>query len=223
LKAIPYSFFLSLFIMVSLTQSVYAQFDFIKKFFEPNIVQVTDKIREYIRNDLPAVSHNREEELRHIDMIFAKGMEFSDNDLGTGLLAISLAVLNRTNFEPTFPLIGKVNLPLPSEDSANAHARIDKLPRYFFKDSPQDKWGDCGKLVHFFGSAYLTYETGTKKLPDAIGVWIEEGEVTFKLDTIGQKRDIFINRLGQQFSSALCDGRKVLPSDFLNAEFINKK
>lgn len=155
-------------------------------------------------------------------MIFAKGMELSNNDLGTGLLAISLAVLNRTNFEPTFPLIGRVKLPLPSEDSANARARIDKLPRFFFKDSPQDKWGDSPKLVHFFGSAYLTYETGTKKLPDAIGVWIEEGESTFKLDSLGQQRDIFINRLGQQFENALGEGREVLPSDYLNAEFLKK-
>jgi hypothetical protein len=204
------------------SQSGYAQFDLVQKFLEPNIFKVTEELREYIRNDLPKVSHNRDEELRHIDLIFAKAMELSNNDLGTGLLAISLAVLNRTSFEPTFPLIGRVKLPLPSEDSVNARYRMDKLPRYFFKDSPQDKWGDSAKLVHFFGSAYLTYETGTKKIPDAIGVWIEEGEKTFKLDSLGQKRDVFINRLGQQFANALTDGREVLPSDFLRAEFIQK-
>lgn len=208
--------------MTSLSQSVYAQFDLIRKFLEPDVVQVTDKLREYIRNELPVVSHDRDEELRHIDMIFAKGMELSNNDLGTGLLAISLAVLNRTNFEPTFPLVGKVKFPLPSEDSINARARIDKLPRYFFKDSPLDKWGDSPKLVHFFGSAYLTYETGTKKLPDVIGLWVEKGESTFKLDSLGQQRDIFINRLGQQFGNAISDGREVLPSDYLNAEFLKK-
>jgi len=155
-------------------------------------------------------------------MIFAKGMELSNNDPGTGLLAISLAVLNRTNFKPSFPLIGAVTLPLPSEDSVDASLRINNLPRYFLKDSPQDKWGDSAKLVHFFGSAYLTYETGTRKLPDAIGVWIEEGEATFKLDSLGQRRDIFINRLGQQFGKALSEGREVLPSDYLKAEYIKR-
>lgn len=188
----------------------------------PNVVQVIDKLREYIRKDLPKVSHDRDEELKHVDLIFAKGMEFSDNELGTALLAISLAVLNRRDFKPTFPLIGAVKIPLPSEDSAIASLRINNLPRYFLNDSPQDKWGDSAKLVHFFGSAYLTYETGTRKVPDAIGVWIEQGEATFKLDSLGQQRDIFINRLGQQFGNAVSEGREVLPSDFLNAEYLKK-
>ena len=208
--------------MASLTQSAQAQFDLLRKLFEPDVVQATNKLRDYIRNDLPGVSHDRDKELMHIDMIFAKGMELSNNDLGTGLLAISLAVLNRTNFKPSFPLIGAVTLPLPSEDSADASLRIKSLPRYFLKDSPQDKWGDSAKLIHFFGSAYLTYETGTRRLPDAIGVWIEEGEATFKLDSLGQQRDIFINRLGQQFGKALSDGRQVFPSDYLKAEYIRK-
>ena len=222
MKAISLRLFFSLFIAASFSQSAQAQFDFLRKLLEPDVVQVTDKLREYIRDDLPKVTHDRDEELKHIDMIFAKGMELSNNDPGTGLLAISLAVLNRTNFKPSFPLIGAVTLPLPSEDSVDASLRINNLPRYFLKDSPQDKWGDSAKLVHFFGSAYLTYETGTRKLPDAIGVWIEEGEATFKLDSLGQRRDIFINRLGQQFGKALSEGREVLPSDYLKAEYIKR-
>jgi hypothetical protein len=222
LKSTSLRFFFSLLIVASFSKSAYAQFDLIAKFLTPDIVQVTEKLREYIRDDLPAVTQNRSEELNHVDMIFAKGMDLSNNDRATALLAISLAVLNRTSFEPTLPLIGRIKVPLPAEDSVNAQARIDKLPRYFFKDSPQDKWGDSAKLVHFFGSAYLTYETGTKKLPDAIGVWIEDGETTFKLDSLDQKRDIFINRLGQKFGNAISDGRQVLPSDYLNAEFLKK-
>lgn len=222
MKSIPVRYFLSFLLLISISHNADAQLDFIKRFFAPNVFQVTDKLREYIRKDLPNVSHDRDKELKHIDLIFVKGMEFSDNELGTALLAISLAVLNRRDFKPTFPLIGAVKIPLPAEDSAIASLRINNLPRYFLKDSPQDKWGDSAKLVHFFGSAYLTYETGTRKIPDAIGVWIEQGEATFKLDSLGQQRDIFINRLGQQFGNALSDGREVLPSDFLNAKYIKK-
>lgn len=210
--------------MTFLSESVYAQLDILKKMFEPDVLQVTDKLRDYLRgNEFPDVSHDRDEELRHIDMLFAEGMQLSNNRVSTALLAISFAVLNRSYIKPTFPLIGIVRLPLPAEDSANAASRIKKLPRYFFSDSPSDKWGDSAKLVHFFGSAYLTYETGTRKLPDAIGIWIEEGEVTFKLDSIAQQRDVFINRLGQQFGDALKEGREVLPSDFLRAEILRSQ
>jgi hypothetical protein len=222
LKSIPIRSLLSFLLLISIPHSADAQLDLVKRFLMPNVVQVIDKLREYIRKDLPKVSHDRDEELKHVDLIFAKGMEFSDNELGTALLAISLAVLNRRDFKPTFPLIGAVKIPLPSEDSAIASLRINNLPRYFLNDSPQDKWGDSAKLVHFFGSAYLTYETGTRKVPDAIGVWIEQGEATFKLDSLGQQRDIFINRLGQQFGNAVSEGREVLPSDFLNAEYLKK-
>jgi hypothetical protein len=210
--------------MTFLSESVHAQFDILKKLFEPDVLQVTDKLRDYLReNEFPEVSHDRDVELRHIDMLFAKGMALSNNNVSTALLAISFAVLNRTYIKPTFPLIGIVRLPLPAEDSAEAVSRIRKLPRYFFTDSPRDKWGDSAKLVHFFGSAYLTYETGARKLPDAIGIWVEEGEVAFKLDSIAQQRDVFINRLGQQFGDALSEGREVLPSDFLKTEILRSQ
>ena len=192
--------------------------------FEPDVLRVTDELRDYIRsNEFPEVSHDRNTELKHVDMLFEKGVEFSHHDMRTALLAISFAVLNRTYIKPTFPLIGTVRLPLPSEDSVNAAVRIRKLPRYFFNDSPPDKWGDSAKLVHFFGSAYLTYETGTRKIPDEIGIWVEEGEAAFKLDSLGQQRDVYINRLGQRFGDALSKGNKVVPLDFLKAEILKNQ
>lgn len=186
--------------------------------------QVTEELRDYIRSDrFPQVSRNRNQELSHIDLLFTKGMELSNNNMNTALLAISFAVLNRTYIRPTFPLIGIVRLPLPAEDSMDAVPRIRKLPRYFFNDSPRDKWGDSAKLVHFFGSAYLTYATLTKKFPDAVGIWVEEGEVAFKLDSIAQQRDVFIDRLGQDFGAALSKGREVLPSDFLKTKILRSQ
>lgn len=215
--------FLTLILVPLFSQGVSAHSNILEKMFEPSLFQVTDELRDYIRSsEFPEVSHDRDSELHHIDMIFEKGMEFSDDKVSTALLAISIAVLNRTYFEPTFPIIGKVRIPLPSEDSADAASRIIKLPRYFFADSPRGRWGDSAKLVHFFGSAYLTYVSGTRFLPDQFGIWIEEGEATFKLDSLGQNRDVFINRLGQRFGQALSKGRKVLPSDFLRAEYIRK-
>lgn len=216
-RAIPRSLFGALLVLV-FSGKIEAQTNILQRLFEPKIVTVTNELRDYIRTELPPVSQDRNEELKHIDMIFEKGMQFSKGDMTLALLGISVAVLNRTYITPSFPLVGTVKLPLPAEDSSDAVVRIAKLPRYFFNDSPQDKWGDSAKLVHFFGSAYLTYETGVRTLPDQIGKWVEEGEKTFKLDSLGQKRDVFINRLGQQFGKALSEGHEVLPSDFLRAE-----
>lgn len=222
MKLIPVRYFLSFLLFISTSHSTIAQIDLVKRFFTPHIVQVTDELRKYIRKDLPDVSHDRNEELNRVDLIFAKGMELSNKDVGDALLSISIAVLNRTDIKPTFPLLGVVELPLPVEDSADARLRMDNLPRYIFRDSPQSRWGDSDKLVHFFGSAYLTYETGTKKLPDVIGNFVEQGEVLLKLDVAVDPRDVFANRLGQLFGEALSDGREVLPSDFLNATFLKK-
>lgn len=224
MKTTLFIFLLSAFLVPFLPQNVCAQSDILNKIFEPDVLQITDKLRDYLReNKFSGASHDRNEELEHINIIFAKGMKLSNNKVSTALLAISFAVLNRTYIKPTFPLIGVVRLPLPAEDSAEAVSRIRKLPRYFFNDSPRDKWGDSAKLVHFFGSAFLTYETGTRKLPDEIGIWVEEGEVAFRLDSVAQQRDVFINRLGQQFGDALSEGREVLPSDFLRAEMLKSQ
>ncbi|MCL5268823.1 MAG: hypothetical protein M1469_12100 [Bacteroidetes bacterium] len=209
-------------LLISLAGSASAQIEIITRFFEPKVFRVTNDLRAYIRNDLPPVSYNREDELKHIDLIFMKAMELSGKEISTALLASSFAVLNRTDIHPVVPLLGIVTLPLPAEDSSDAIKRIGKLPRYIFPDSPYDKRGDSDKLVHFFGSAYLTYETGTKKLPDAIGNLIEKGEVALKLDSASDPRDVFANRLGQQFGYALSDGRNVVPSDFLLAKYIKK-
>ncbi len=215
--------FLAFLMVVATSLSSYGQSNLLDRIVEPRFFRVTDEMREYIRSkQFPGVSRRRSEELHHVDLLFEKGMDLSCNEVATALLAISMAVLNRTSFEPTFPLIGKIRIPLPSEDSADAASRIRKLPRYFFDDSPKDKWGDSAKLVHFFGSAYLTYVTGARNIPDAFGVWIEEGETAFRLDSLDQKRDVFINRLGQRFGQALSEGRNVLPSDFLRSSFEGK-
>jgi hypothetical protein len=209
-------------LVFSLVGKASAQLEFLKKAFEPRIFRVTEEVRTYIRTELPPVSHNREEELHHVDLIFLKAMELSKSDIGTALLAASIAVLNRADIKPTFPILGIVTLPLPAEDSAEAIARINQLPRYIYSDSPQDKWGDSDKLVHFFGSAYLTYESGATPIPEALGKFVETGEVALKLDTAADPRDLFTNRLGQKFGRALSDGREVIPSDYLSAEFIRK-
>ncbi len=209
-------------LLFSFTGKAHAQFDFLRKIFEPPVFSVTRDLRTYIRTELPPVSHDRESELHDIDLIYLKAMELSRRHVSTALLAASIAVLNRTDIKPTFPLLGIVTLPLPAEDSAGAATRIDKLPRYIFPDSPQDKWGDSDKLVHFFGSAYLTYESGARPIPEAVGKFVEKGEVALKLDTAADPRDLFANSLGQEFGRALSDGRNALPSDYLSAKYIKK-
>ncbi len=222
MRSLPYRLTLTGFFILLLFGNAWAQFDFLSRLFEPKIFSVTRELRTYIRTTLPPVSHDRESELQHIDMIYVKAMKLADRQVGTALLAASIAVLNRTDIKPTIPLLGIITLPLPAEDSSDAAARIKKIPRYIYPDSPQDKWGDSDKLAHFFGSAYLTFESGGRPIPDAIGKFVERGEVALKLDTKEDPRDVFTNRLGQQFGEALSDGKDALPSDFLSAKYLRK-
>ncbi len=214
--------FTAIVLVFSFVGQASAQLEFLKMIFEPRILRLTEELRTYIRIELPPVSHKREEELHHVDLIFLKAMELSKRQISTALLATSIVVLNRTDIKPTLPILGTVTVPLPTEDSTDAVARINKLPRYIYPDSPQDRWGDSDKLVHFFGSAYLTYESGATPIPEALGKFVETGEVALKLDTATDPRDLFTNRLGQQFGRALSEGRDVIPSDYLSAKYIRK-
>ncbi|MGC8595998.1 MAG: hypothetical protein ACP5MI_10410 [Candidatus Kryptoniota bacterium] len=193
-----------------------------QRLFIPRFVSVTAQLRAYIENEMHPPVFQIQTELADIDSIYIRALQLSEGDIATALFSSSMAVLNRTDIKPTFPLIGVIKLPLPSEDSADAAKRISHLPEYFFQDSPHDKWGDSDKLAHFFGSAYLAYTTGTKFIPDILGNAVETGEVALKLDTAADPRDVFANRLGQNFGKMLRKNEEVLPSDFLRTRFVRK-
>lgn len=210
------SFILTPFGQIALSQSIF------QRLFVPRFVTVTSQLRAYIENDIPPPSFQIQTELANVDSIYIMALHLSEGDIGTALFCASVAVLNRTDIKPTFPLIGMIKLPLPSEDSIDAEKRISRIPRYIFEDSPHDKWGDSDKLTHFFGSAYLAYMTGTKFIPDFLGNAVETGEVALKLDSSADPRDVFANRLGQKFGTMLRKNIEVLPSDFLRARYIKK-
>lgn len=209
-------------LIVAITGNQASSQTIFERLFIPRFVRVTNQLRSYIEKEMPGPTFHVQSELAHVDSIYIKALGYSEGDIATALFSASVAVLNRTDIRPTFPLLGVIRLPLPSEDSLDAEKRISHLPRYFLSDSPHDKWGDSDKLAHFFGSAYLAYVTGTKFIPDVLGNTVEKGEVAFKLDASADPRDVFANRLGQNFGTILRENMDVLPSDFLRARFIKK-
>ncbi len=102
-------------------------------------------------------------------------------------------------------------------------ARLECVRRAFMQHSYQTAEGQTGRQCEagaFLRLGFLNIRHMRRGVPVAFGVLIEEGEAAFKQDSLGQNRDVFINRLGQHFGQALRNGRAVLPSDFLRLQYL---
>jgi hypothetical protein len=81
-----------------------------------------------------------------------------------------------------------------------------------FFDTPQNNYGDKDKLAHFFGSAFLSYESNIFDLGKLIGYFVEAFEESFKVQSSVDLRDLDVNDYGRLFGTWLKESNKLLPS-----------
>ena len=111
------------------------------------------------------------------------------------------------------PLIKSiVSYPLTSADEETFLKKNENLPRYLFFDTPQNDYGDKDKLAHFFGSAFLSYESNIFDLGKLIGYFVEAFEESFKVQSSIDLRDLDVNEYGRLFGTLLKENNKLLPS-----------
>lgn len=149
------------------------------------------------------------------DSIFVEAVKYSDNNIGDALLGLMLATVPYRQVPIQLPIVNSIiYYPLTSADEETFFIKNDNLPRYLFFDTPLNNYGDKDKLAHFFGSAFLSYESHIFDLGKLIGYFVEAFEESFKVQSSADLRDLDVNDYGRIFGEILKENKNALPSQF---------
>jgi hypothetical protein len=170
-------------------------------------------ISSYIASDHFADLKNDIGDVSAADSIFVEAINFTHGNISEALLALMLATVPYREVPVQIPLINSIlNYPLTSADEETFLKKNNNLPRYLFFDTPKNNYGDKDKLAHFFGSAFLSYESNFFDLGKLIGYFVEAFEESFKVQSSVDIRDLDVNDYGRMFGDLLKKNNKLLPS-----------
>jgi len=147
------------------------------------------------------------------DSIYIEAIKFNNGNISDALLTLMLATVPYREVPVQIPLINStIYYPLTSADQETFIKKNDNLPRYLFFDSPNNNYGDKDKLAHFFGSAFLSYESNVFDLGKLIGYFVEAFEESFNVQSRVDLRDLDVNEYGRLFGRLLKENKDLLPS-----------
>lgn len=159
----------------------------------------------HLRNEIGDVSA--------ADSIFVQAIKFTNGNISDALLALMLGTVPYREVSVQIPLLNAVvNYPLTSAGEEIFLKKNENLPRFLFFDTPPNNYGDKDKLAHFFGSAFLSYESHIFDLGKLIGYFVEAFEESFKVQSSVDLRDLDVNDSGRLFGSLLKENKDLLPS-----------
>ncbi|MBK6912708.1 MAG: hypothetical protein IPH11_03185 [Ignavibacteriales bacterium] len=147
---------------------------------QSNLSKAVNHISEYIASEKFVEIRINVGDLAAADSIFIEALKFTEHDYGNTLLALMFATVPYRKVPIRLPLINSmVYYPLTSADEEIFLRKNENLPRYLFFDTPQSIYGDKDKLAHFFGSAFLSYESNFFDIGKVIGYFVEAFEESF--------------------------------------------
>jgi len=183
---------------------------------QSDLSKTVNHISEYIASEKLAEIRINVGELAATDSIFIDAIKFTELDYGDALLALMLATVPYNKVPIQVPILNSiVYYPLTSADDEIFLKKNNNLPRYLFFDTPQNDYGDKDKLAHFFGSAFLSYESNLFDIGKLIGYFVEAFEESFKVQSSVDPRDLDVNYYGRLFGSILKEDKSVRPSQIL--------
>lgn len=138
-----------------------------------------------------------------LDALYEYAYYKAHGDDKSAIVAMLVAVFEHR----TIPLRFGLEVPLSFEGKEAFDRRVERLPRYLYADSTDDR----DKLQHFFSSAYLKKTLGMSWLVNAIGEIVEVLEEKFVDGGANDRRDIVANRDGIRFALS----RDRFPSAYL--------
>jgi hypothetical protein len=148
-----------------------------------------------------------------VDSIYSTALQFTDQNIAEALLGLMLATVPYREVPVQVPLLSFIlYYPLTSADSETFLTKNENLPKNLFFDSPQNNFGDKDKLAHFFGSAFLSYESKFFDLGKLIGYFVEAFEESFKVQSSVDLRDLDVNEYGRFYGELLKENDNLLPS-----------
>jgi hypothetical protein len=180
---------------------------------QSQLSKTVNHISEYIASEQFIQVRNEIGDVAAADSIFIQATDFTNGNISDALLALMLATVPYREVPIQIPLINSVvNYPLTSTNEETFLKKNDNLPRFIFFDSPQNNYGDQDKLAHFFGSAFLSYESHLFDMGKLIGYFVEAFEENFKVQSNVDVRDLDVNDYGRLFGNLLKENRELLPS-----------
>ncbi len=183
---------------------------------QSKLSKAVNSISEYIASENYIQLMKEYGDLIAVDSIYKFALKTNDYDYSETLLSLMFATVPYRVVPIQTPLLKvKLNYPLISADEEIFNKKNNNLPRYLFIDSPQNDYGDMDKLAHFFGSAFLSYQSGFIDLAELIGYFVEAFEESFKVQSEIDYRDIDVNYYGRLFGKLLKNDNKILPSQVI--------
>ncbi|MDP2365179.1 MAG: hypothetical protein Q8M94_15605 [Ignavibacteria bacterium] len=180
---------------------------------QSNLSKAVNHISEYIASEKFIQLKNQIGDIAAADSIFFEATKVTDGNISEALLALMFATVPYREVPIQIPLIKSIVLyPLTSADEETFLRKNENLPRYLFFDSPQNDYGDKDKLAHFFGSAFLSYESNIFDMGKLIGYFVEAFEESFKVQSNIDLRDLDVNDYGRLFGNLLKENKDLLPS-----------
>ncbi len=174
------------------------------------------ELTEYIASSPAFDTKDSKSHIDLVDSIFLHALSISDGDISGALAACTWTCLTVRTATVISPLIGyPLVIPFFSASDSVFRDKNRRLPRYLFPDSPPSGSGDVDKLAHFFGTAYIEYNSFIAGVTYFFGVFIEVFEESFKVDSKFSVRDVNVNSLGIKFGDGLKKKSDLLPSQFL--------
>jgi hypothetical protein len=183
---------------------------------QSNLSKAVNAISDFIASDKFLEIRTTKGELASVDSLYIYALRLHDYDFSETLLSLMFATVPYREVPVQTPVLKiKLNYPLISADEQTFNRKNKNLPRYLFIDTPQNDYGDLDKLAHFFGSAFLSYNSNIFDLGELIGYFVEAFEESFKVQSEIDYRDIDVNFYGRLFGKLLKKDKSVLPSQII--------
>jgi hypothetical protein len=189
--------------------------------FVPRGVKDTWRLKRFLRSEKFQYLKISRGDLRAVDEIYRRALEITNGDITEALFICVLSTMEHRTVGVRFPLLHfPVYVPLTSETDSLFRVRISRLPSKIYLDTPPGEFGDKDKLQHFFGSAFLSYSSRSRRLSSFAGDFVEWGEEAFIIDGLRDIRDLRANHQGREFGLAIGRDADVQPSDFLRIQLV---
>lgn len=180
---------------------------------QSNISRAVNHSSEYIASEKFIKLRSEIGDVAAVDSIYIDAVNYSNGNISEALLALMLATVPYREVPVQIPIVNSIiYYPLTSADQETFLKKNNNLPRYLFFDSPQNDYGDKDKLAHFFGSAFLSYESNIFDIGKLIGYFVEAFEESFKVQSSVDLRDLDVNEYGRLFGNLLKENKQLLPS-----------
>lgn len=189
---------------------------------QSKLSMAVNSISEYIASEKFIEIRKSSGDLSSIDSLYQKALQLNNYDYGETLLSLMFATVPYREVPIKLPVLNIIiYYPLISADEETFLKKNKNLPRFLFIDTPQNNYGDLDKLAHFFGSAFLSYESNIFDLGELIGYFVEAFEESFKVQSEIDYRDIDVNYYGRLFGKLLKKDKTILPSQILLFRSLN--